>query len=208
MRKSIVYLSYSSPHPNYAHQLFVTPSKHVYILKDGRFKWQSKAMDAKLDGIADAEKEHVVYYLLADHYSAALYAEIHSSRQLPHAKDFLLRAWKEKREHFFHGLPRVIMAPKILTKIEPELVSFIEEHGISPVEPTSGFQAGVHQIRNFEKSFVSSCYSNPLATIAQASSLAEQAMQRLNASCLPRAGATRQELWKKGVAVGGVLVPI
>ena len=30
---------YSSPYPNYIHQLFVTPSKHLYVLKDRRLKW-------------------------------------------------------------------------------------------------------------------------------------------------------------------------
>jgi hypothetical protein len=202
-----MYVSYRSPHPNYAHQIFVTPSKHAYILKDGRLKWQNKAMDVKLQGIASAEREHIVYYLLADHYSAAFYAEVHSSHQLPHARDFLLRAWRKKKGHFFHGLPQVIATPKVLTGIEPELVSFIEEHSVSSVEPTSGFQAGVHQIRNFEKSFANSCYANPMVTIAEAGPHVEQAMRWLNESCLPRAGATRRELWENGVALRGILAP-
>ena len=36
---------YRSPYPNYIHQLFITPSKHLYVLKDKRLKWQSKALE-------------------------------------------------------------------------------------------------------------------------------------------------------------------
>ncbi|MEW7980905.1 MAG: hypothetical protein AB2813_14230 [Candidatus Sedimenticola endophacoides] len=50
---------YSSPYPNYIHQLFVTPSKHLYVLKDRRLKWQDKAMEVQLD-------KQVCRYLVKD----------------------------------------------------------------------------------------------------------------------------------------------
>lgn len=47
---------YRSPYPNYIHQLFITPSKHLYALKDRRLKWQDKAMEVKLDKIEGQTK--------------------------------------------------------------------------------------------------------------------------------------------------------
>ena len=84
---------YRSPYPNYIHQLFITPSKHLYVLKDKRLKWQSKALEVKLDGIEDVEREHLVHYVLADHTSAAFYAEVGTSKPLVNPADFLTRAW-------------------------------------------------------------------------------------------------------------------
>lgn len=199
-------IRYQSPHPNYAHQLFVTPSKHVHVLKDGRLKWQSKAMEVRLQGIASADREHVVYFLLADHCSAAFYAEVHSSRRLPSAKDFLLRAWGKKDDHFFHGLPRVIVVPKTVTDTEPDVIPFVESFDVEPVEPASGFQAGVHQIRNFEKSFVNSFGFHTAATIAEVGTYVKQAMRWLSESSIPRAGGTRREMWERGVKSPDALV--
>lgn len=56
---------YRTPHPNYVHLLFVTPSKHLHVLKDGRLKWQDKPMEVKLREISSSDREHVVYFLLA-----------------------------------------------------------------------------------------------------------------------------------------------
>jgi len=199
---------YRTPHPNFAHQLFVTPSKHIHVLKDGRLKWQSKAMEVKLQGIANADREHVVYFLLADHCSAAFYAEVHSCRRLPSVKDFLGRAWRKKEDHFFHGLPVVAVVPKTVTQLEPDVGAFIESCGIEQVEPESGFQAGVHQIRNFEKAFANSFSFHADETIADVAKLSARAMRWLNESPLPRAGETRRQVWERGVAQPDVLVTL
>ena len=201
-----MFARYQTPHPNFAHQLFVTPSKHVHALKDGRLKWQSKAMEVKLQGISNAEKEHVVYFLLADHCSAAFYAEVHSGRNLPTVRDFLGRAWRKKEDHFFHGLPLVVFVPKSVTQIEPDISAFIESCGAEQVEPESGFQAGVHQVRNFEKAF-SSCISLD-ATIADIGKYADEAMRWLNEPRHSRAGETRRQVWERGVALPNVLVTL
>lgn len=204
--KLFMLVRYQTPHPNYAHQLFVTPSKHVHVLKDGRLKWQSKAMEVKLQGVSSADREHVVYFLLADHCSAAFYAEVHLGRSLPSVKDFLGRAWRKKENHFFHGLPVVAVVPKTVTQLDPEISAFIESCGVEQVEPESGFQAGVHQIRNFEKAFVNSLSFYADATIADVAKLSEKTMRWLNDSLLPRAGATRRQVWERGVDQSGVLV--
>ena len=99
---------YRSPYPNYIHQLFITPSKHLYVLKDKRLKWQSKALEVKLDGIEDVEREHLVHYVLADHTSAAFYAEVGTSKTLVNPADFLTRAWSQKPDFFFANPYQVV----------------------------------------------------------------------------------------------------
>ncbi len=200
--------SYRTPHPNYLHLLFVTPSKHLHVLKDGRIKWQDKPMEVKLREISSSDREHLVYFLLADHCSSAFYAEVHSCRRLPAANDFLLRAWRKKEDHFFHGLPFVTLVPKTVEQMEPDIRPFIESHGVTPAEAESGFKAGVHQIRTFENSFANSISWHSDATIADVGKLTDEAMCKLNNSPLSRTHETRRAMWERGVASPGVLLTI
>lgn len=200
--------SYRTPHPNYLHLLFVTPSKHLHVLKDGRLKWQDKPMEVKLREISSSDREHVVYFLLADHCSSAFYAEVHSCRRLPAARDFLLRAWQRKEDHFFHGLPYLIVVPNTVEQMEPDIRPFIESHSVTPAPAESGFKAGVHQIRTFENSLANSISWAPGATIAGVGQYTDEAMRRLNESPLSRTGETRRAMWEKGTAIPGVLLTI
>lgn len=93
----------------------------------------------------------------------------------------------------------VAVVPKTVTQLEPDVGAFIESCGVEQVEPESGFQAGVHQIRNFEKSFANSFSFHADETIADVARLCEKAMRRLNESPLPRAGETRRQIWERGV---------
>lgn len=200
--------SYRTPHPNYLHLLFVTPSKHLHVLKDGRLKWQNKPMDVKLREISSSDREHAVYFLLADHCSSAFYAEVHSCRRLPATKDFLLRAWRRKEDHFFYGLPVMAVVPKTVEQIEPNIRPFIESHAVTPAPAESGFKAGVHQIRTFENSFATSIGWHPDATITDVERFAGEAMRKLNESPLSRTGETRRAMWERGVMSPGVLLTI
>lgn len=90
-----------------------------------------------------------------------------------------------------------------VTQIEPDVSAFIESCGVEQVEPESGFQAGVHQIRNFEKAFSYSI--NPDATIADIGKYAEEAMRWLNEPRHSRVAETRRQVWERGVALPNVL---
>lgn len=142
---------YSSPYPNYIHQLFVTPSKHLYVLKDKRLKLQSKAMEVKLDGIEECEREHVVHYILADHTSAAFYAELGTSQTLMDPTAFLTRAWSQKPDFFFHGVPDNLIVPTAVSNKYPQVRDWLTPLNVRIVPPPSGFYAGIHQVRNWEK---------------------------------------------------------
>lgn len=79
-----------SPYPNFAHQLFISPSKHLYLKKKHRVKWQNKAMEVTIYGIEDSGREHLVHYIISGHYSAAFYAEIGTSKTLRGGRKALL----------------------------------------------------------------------------------------------------------------------
>ena len=66
-----MFVRYQSDYPNQVHQLIVSVSKHLYITARGEIRFQKKAFDVSLDKIGKLPKEHLVHYLLRDHYSGA-----------------------------------------------------------------------------------------------------------------------------------------
>lgn len=194
---------YRSEYPNSAHQLFVTPSKHLFVLKDGRLKEQDKAIEVKLEKVASAEREHLVHYIVADHTSAAFYAEVRSSKQLQSPVEFLRRAWQRKDDYFFHGLPAVISVPAAITRMWPELELWLHQMGVVMGAPSSGFQAGVHQVRHWEKDLANSFFAQGYfkgtpATLGMMDELVSKTLVQSNRGVLGRNGIkkSRQELWE------------
>jgi len=80
---------YQSRCPNEIHQLIVSVSKHLYILKNGQITYQKKSLDVDLFNCKHSSKEHVVHYLIKDHFSGALYGEVAQSSNLLSLGEFL-----------------------------------------------------------------------------------------------------------------------
>lgn len=197
---------YSSPYPNYIHQLFITPSKHLHVLKDKRLKWQNKAMEVQLDGIERADREHVVHYILSDHNSSAFYAEIGTSKAMEEPTAFLARAWSKKPGHFFHGLPENLIVPAAVQSKYPRIMDWLKQLDIQAVPPSSGFYAGIHQVRNWEKDVASAVsfhdsLENTPCTMGVLCSKTMQIMEMSNGNRINRPGVrlTRQQLWERAV---------
>jgi hypothetical protein len=197
---------YRSPYPNYIHQLFITPSKHLYALKDRRLKWQDKAMEVRLDKIEEAGKEHVVHYIVADHTSAAFYAELRTNKTLMTPMEFLTRAWKEKTDFFFHGVPEHVIVPTAVLNRYPEVHGWLKQLGVSLVPPSSGFQAGIHQVRNWEKDVANSIsfhsyFEKAPCTLDNVSVKLAKALQMANDGEINRPGVrmSRKQLWEMPV---------
>lgn len=195
---------YSSPYPNYIHQLFITPSKHLYVLKDQRMKWQDKAMDVKLNNIEQAEKEHVVHYILADHTSSAFYAELRTSKSLITPIEFLTRAWKKKTTFFFHGVPEQLIVPTTVSNKYPEINDWLEQLDIGLVSPLSGFYAGIHQVRNWENDVANNIsaynyFNEDPCTLENINAKIVQILQAANDSKINRnsINKTRRKIWER-----------
>ena len=197
---------YSSPYPNYIHQLFITPSRHLYILKDKRLKWQSKAMEVKLERIEEVEREHLVHYVLADHRSAAFYAELGTSKTLMEPTEFLTRAWSRKPDYFFHGIPENLIVPTAVSNKYPEIGDWLEQLDVRIVPPPSGFYAGIHQVKNWEKNVASTiCFHDYLektpCTMEVLRSKTMRMLEMANDNPINRPGIhmTRKQLWEMPV---------
>ena len=90
---------YRSDYTNQVHQLIVSVSKHFYILKSGDLMHRRKPMEIKLPKIEQSPREHIVHYLIRDHFSGAFYAEMCSARAMMPLEEFLYRAWSKKESY-------------------------------------------------------------------------------------------------------------
>lgn len=142
--------SYRSEHPNHVHQLTVSASKHYYITKDGRLKYQHKPMEIRLDALEHSDRTHVVHYIIRDHFSGLFYSEIAASASLPPVEYFLNRAWRKKDEYVFCGIPKLLTIPQRVETIFPTVKTSVLALGVGLIEVTSGFQGGVRDVRTVE----------------------------------------------------------
>ncbi len=140
--------SYRTEYSNHAHLLLVSVSRHLYILKNRTLKYQKKKMEYNLKNLKKAERELIIHYLIADHFSGVFYGEIHSMNKLVPIKEFLHRAWSKKESYGFCGMPTKLSIPKT---IESEgLLKLIINLGIEPFHSTGGFMGGVKHLSTWE----------------------------------------------------------
>ena len=160
----------------------------------------------KLDGIEDVEREHLVHYVLADHTSAAFYAEVGTSKTLVNPADFLTRAWSQKPDFFFQGIPENLVVPTAVSKKYPEVSDWLKQLDVRIVPPASGFYAGIHQVKNWEKdvanhiSFHEYLEKAP-CTLEVLCSKTLRMLEMANDSQINRPGIrmTRKQLWEMPV---------
>lgn len=65
--------------------------------------------------------------------------------------DFLLRAWLEKPESPFCGIPTALMMPKAVESYFPSVDRMLAEFGIEKIYPPSGFASGIRDISVWEE---------------------------------------------------------
>ena len=142
---------YRSEHSNQVHQLNVSVSKHLYVTKTGFLRHQKKPMETSLKTLGRSGREHVVYYLVRDHLSGCFYGEVCGSSELIPIAEFLHRAWSEKDGYAFQGLPDLLVLPETVRGGFPGMAGLLDALGIQRVKATSGFQAGVRDVRSLEE---------------------------------------------------------
>lgn len=143
--------TYQSDYPNQVHQLMVSVSRHLYLIKNSSVRFQKKKFEHNLANMHKSEKEQVVHYLIRDHFSGAFYAEATSSSQLIPVDQFLLRAWSKKQEYIFCGLPEYLSIPNTVAEAFPNLLSWVDSLGVKLLEVTSGFQGGIRDLPTWEE---------------------------------------------------------
>lgn len=139
-----------SEYSNQLHQLLVSVSKHLYFGSDGQVKYQEKPMEVNISNCSKSRREHLVYYILRDHYSGTFALRIASTRRLIPLADFLYYAWSEDvgEDKFIRGIPDAIMIPRIIYL--EGLAAGLNHLNVSVLHPSSGFASGIRVIRDIE----------------------------------------------------------
>lgn len=143
--------TYKTDYPNQVHQLLVSVSKHLYVKQDGGLGWQKKSFEVSLKSLRKSKRNHVIHYLLRDHFTGTFYGEVACSENIMDAMGFLHRAWSQKEQHPFCGVPNAITIPSTVSDMFPATVHLVEALGIHRIKATSGFQAGVRDLRTWEE---------------------------------------------------------
>jgi hypothetical protein len=144
-------LNYKSDYPNQVHQLSVSVSKHYYVTKAGKLKYQKKKQEVNLDNVTNSERIHVVHYVLRDHCSGLFYAELALSNGLIPVQEFLYRAWAIEKDYTFYGVPKMLAIPDTVEKKFPKIKERVAWLGIELIKVTSGFQGGIRDIKTIEQ---------------------------------------------------------
>jgi len=152
-------------------------------------------MEVPLAQTHTAARCNMIIFVLSDHCTGAFYSEIAFFPLLPDARAFLGRAWSQKRDYAFQGLPKLLTIPRTVQEAFPLLADAVQELGISPINVTSGFQSGIRAVGTIERSM----------PIAINHSVA-QAHEWLRRICISGAedvsrvrGKSKIELWRSGI---------
>lgn len=144
-----MFVTYKTDYSNHVHQLIVSVSRHYYVTREGKYKYQKKPFEVQLENLT-SPKTHIVHYLIRDHFSGLFYAEIVDSKNLICIFDFLKRAWTGESEFPFGGIPWGITVPKNVQRLWPDLVPWLIGLKMEVIEVTSGFQGGIRDVRTWE----------------------------------------------------------
>lgn len=142
--------------PGREQNLFIGISKHIYRLKSGALKYQSKALDPRIPG-----KDLITRFVLLDVDTGTVYGECHGPETCKDLVGFLARAWSKKHDHPMRGIPATLNVPKLVWKDDEyarDITLIREAAGTGDMyigDLPSGFAAGVHAVRQFEKAVAS-----------------------------------------------------
>lgn len=151
MNKSFFSLYNSNARPAREQNLFVGLSKHLYCLADGTLKHQKKPIDPRIPG----SKRLITRFVLLDTDTGTVYGEVHAPETSKDLAGFLARAWSKKAAHPMKGIPSILNIPQSVHKdsdYAEDMRKIQSWAGISVGELPSGFAAGVHAVKQFERS--------------------------------------------------------
>jgi hypothetical protein len=146
-----VFNRYSTEYSNEVHQLTISASKHYWVTKDDIVAHQKKPMEVDLRGGSQSARNHLVHYVVRDHFSGLFYSKVATSRELTPAEDFLHEAWSVKPGFVFSGQPTYLALPDTVEEMFNGTRKELEALGISLPKVTSGFHGGIRDVRTLEQ---------------------------------------------------------
>jgi hypothetical protein len=186
---------YKTNYSNEVHQLLITPSRHLHVLRDGRLKYQRKPIESRPHRIEDSPKARVIHFIVRDRYSKAMYAEIHLWSEKMSPQSFLWKAWSKKSEFPFCGMPEVLILPSPFDHMAYALRTM----GITTIRPTGGFMAGVRTFRDWEQ-YLSFVYDYPFEPLHSFEDL-QAKTNEINQIYYDRSsdGRSKLRVWESGL---------
>lgn len=196
-------MSYQTDHSNELHQLLVSVSKYLFLNKDGLIFMRDEPLDVTLKNAQKTGKNHLVFYVLRDHYSGNFAYRIAVVGALPPLAEFLYDTWNnENGSGVLWGTPKEVWVPKTIAS--PELLEGLDRLGVRPGHPPSGFASGVQAIKSLEEALYIWLMRHSIPTLAN--------LERSNESILhemlwysPK--GDRRELWVKHLPSGHPVKP-
>ena len=187
--------SYRTLHPNHVHQLSVSASKHYWVTGSGIVKFQHKPMENSLDKLQNSKKCHLVHYVIRDHFSGVVYSEVTTSERMFSVEGFLFRAWSQKDGFIFCGIPDYLTVPKTVERAFPTIREQVSLLGVQFPKVTSGFQAGVRDVKTLEE-YMKFFAERPLEEVQEQMNKVHVYLSTMGA----RTGKqTKLELWRSHI---------
>jgi len=141
--------------PNRAQNILISRSKHLYLLKDEKLKYQKSVLDPRTSG-----SKRLLYTLLAlDQDTGVYYAELHPQETYNDLAGFLTRAWSSKYLHPMQGVPDEVNLPRIAYEdknINADIQKAIELCRFCPGHLPGGFAAGIRLLAVYEQRILES----------------------------------------------------
>ncbi|MEW6458031.1 MAG: hypothetical protein AB1441_03010 [Bacillota bacterium] len=143
---------YQTDNPHQVHQLLVSPSRYLWLKKDGSLTYRSTPFGTSRRDLEANAAKMLLRYVCRDHYTGAFYAEYVPYTAPLDLVEFVHRAWMPKGgtecPQVFCGVPTYLMVPeKIWT---PELESALAQAGTVSLKPPSGFASGLPVLRHLD----------------------------------------------------------
>lgn len=142
MPSTVAWLLGASGAINENHNLFVLPSKHMFLSAKGLVRRQSSPIQWK----ARQGDSRLTNMIVMDEATSVFYAELRTSDEKDDVLGFLARAWSVKPDHPMHGVPRTLnISPSLKVGITRPIKALCQANGIAVGSNPKGFASGVAQ---------------------------------------------------------------
>lgn len=191
--------------PNQIHQLIISPSKHLQVLKSGGIKHYKTKSELSISSFSNKSEKIPVFFIIRDVFSKSIYAELLVTSDLSELPQFLFNAWSKKdtKTRMPFGIPNSVMVSERLTSILPHYFEVLSSLMINIHHPSDGFSSGVRIIRTLEDQIRSFFYKGT-STLSELNGMVETTVYSLNATPKGRELCPFQT-WYEGI--GEIVVP-
>lgn len=100
--------SLRSLHPNHVHELDFSICRY-YLAADNRIVYISRRDENRNKPDRFLRAVRLCRAVLVDHYSGAFFVQYSFTQQSLDVAEFLYRAWEDKGEYIFHGVPQILL---------------------------------------------------------------------------------------------------